>query len=151
MSAACPASMRPSRKAALPLDEVGEHEPVAHERLRLADLLGGGFDIVAAFLDELSIRLAFFERMDVRSLKVLDYLHLAGLHVREVEDARRDFRQASPLAGAEAAISGDDFEFGGAVLQRPRQHRNDDALFLDSGYQLFELLAFELLAARICF
>jgi len=133
------------------LDEVRENKPVAHIGDGLTDLLRHCLDVVAALLNELPVRLPFFERMNIDALKVLHYLHFARLDVREFLDARGNLRQSRFDARPEPSVARDDFVFRLAAFDRSREDGNDDALLLNARDQLVELSPLEFFAARIGF
>jgi hypothetical protein len=129
------------------LSEVGEHEPVARVSDGLADLLRYRLDIVAALLDELTVRFAFFEWVDVGALQIFDYLHLACLNIGKRLHVRGYVGQSRLDACSEPPVAGDDFVF--AALDWSGEHGDDYALLFYARDELVEFRPIELLAARV--
>ena len=100
-------------------ERVGDARPVPADAL--ADLLLRQPEL----LDEPSIALGLLERVEVRSLEVLDQRQLEGLGRRDVADHGGDLVQSRELRGPPAALTGDEAVVGPVP---PHEDRLDDAL-----------------------
>jgi hypothetical protein len=87
-------------------------------------------------VDEALKARGFFERIEVFTLNILDQRHGQGCVVGNFADLNRHFGQTGDLAGAPAALAGDDLV--AAIGYRPHEDRLHYALGADRGGQLFE-------------
>jgi hypothetical protein len=115
--------------------EVKQTKRVRDGRARLADAFGDTFLGQTEFVDQLAIRKRLIDRIEIRSLDVLDERDLELVPVSQLPDERRDPLEAREARGPHAALSGDELI---AVEGLGDEHRLQDAVLADARGQLLK-------------
>jgi hypothetical protein len=123
--------------------QLQQAQQVAHRRARAAHRLGGGGVGEVELVDQPLQRLRLLQRVEVLALDVLDQRHRHHGAVVDHPHHHRHLGQARALAGAPAALAGDDLVGAPALAVRAallaHHDRLDHALRADRGGQLLQL------------
>jgi hypothetical protein len=129
-----------------PLRQPQEPQRVADGGAALADQLGDLLVGVAVLLDEALVGLGELDGVEVFPLNVLDEGELEGLAGVQLLDDDLDLVEPGFLAGAPAALAGDDLVAIGVGGEAADDDGLDEPPVLDGGGELREALQVEVLA-----